>query len=168
MHNDQNSSSSRLTHVDGHGAARMVDIGEKTVTARSASAQAICRMNFETARLVRANEMAKGDVLQVARLAGIGAAKRTDELIPLCHSVLLNSVSIEFKWLSDTTIQVLATANCSGKTGVEMEAMVAASLASLTIYDMCKASDREISIESVQLLSKTGGARGDFERSEGV
>lgn len=168
MQDNQSSDERPLTHVDADGSARMVDVGNKPVTARSATARAVCRMNLATADLVRSNSMSKGDVLQVARLAGIGAAKRTDELIPLCHSLLLNSVSVEFDWLSETTIEVLATANCSGKTGVEMEAMVAASLASLTIYDMCKASDREICIERVALVRKSGGMHGDFERSEGT
>jgi cyclic pyranopterin monophosphate synthase len=167
LQKDRPTHDERLTHVDEQGAARMVDVGAKSVTFRSATARAVCNMNIETAESVRANSIRKGDVLQVARLAGIGAAKRTDELIPLCHSVLLDSVSVEFEWLTDTALQVLATANCSGRTGVEMEAMVAVSMASLTVYDMCKASDREIRIERVELLRKSGGVRGDFERSEG-
>lgn len=144
----------------------MVDVGDKPVTHRSASATAICAMNAATAQAIRDNSLSKGDVLQVARLAGISAAKRTDELIPLCHSVPLDAVQVEFQWLEPTRLLVVTTANSTGRTGVEMEALVAASVAALTVYDMCKSSDRAMSIESIQLQSKSGGARGDFHRGE--
>ncbi len=154
----------RLTHVDPQGRARMVDVGDKPVSQRLASATAICVMNAVTAQAIRDNSMSKGDVLQVARLAGITAAKRTDELIPLCHTVPLDSVHLEFHWLEPTRLQVLTTARSTGRTGVEMEALVAASVAALTVYDMCKSSDRAMTIEGIQLQSKSGGARGDFQR----
>jgi cyclic pyranopterin phosphate synthase len=156
--------SGRLSHVDSQGNAHMVDVGAKAVTRRRATAQAICVMNLETAQAVRSNSLRKGDVLQVARLAAIAAAKRTDELIPLCHSLPLESIDVQFQWLDETRLEVQVTAAATARTGVEMEAMVGASLAALTIYDMCKSSDRQLSIEQVQLLSKTGGVRGDFRR----
>jgi cyclic pyranopterin phosphate synthase len=121
-------------------------------------------MNAATAEAVRDNQLRKGDVLQVARLAAIAAAKRTDELIPLCHTVPLDEVQVDFQWLEPTRLQVRATAHATGQTGVEMEALVAASLAALTIYDMCKASDRSLTIECIQLESKSGGVRGDYHR----
>lgn len=158
----------RLSHIDPHGDARMVDVGTKPVTRRTATAAAVCVMTLPTAEAIRGNSLAKGDVLQVARLAGIGAAKRTDELIPLCHSVPLDDVQVQFEWLEPTRLQVVTTARATGRTGVEMEALVAASLAALTIYDMCKSSDRALCIESIQLHSKTGGVRGDFQRPSGT
>ncbi len=142
----------------------MVDVGAKPATLRSATARAVCTMNSQTADQVRANTLKKGDVLQVARLAGIMAAKRTDELIPLCHSLVLDSVSVEFEWLNATQLQITAVTRCTGKTGVEMEAMLAASLASLTVYDMCKSSDREIRIDGLELIHKSGGVHGEFKR----
>ena len=154
----------RLTHVDALGKARMVDVGDKPVSHRLASATAICVMNAATAQAIRDNSLSKGDVLQVARIAGIAAAKRTDELIPLCHSVPLDSVQVEFHWLEPTRLQVITSAKSTGRTGVEMEALVAASVAALTVYDMCKSSDRAMTIEGIQLQSKSGGARGDFQR----
>ena len=162
--NQTEAASNRLSHVDPHGAARMVDIATKPATARTATARAVCCMNELTSQAVRNNSNSKGDVLAVARIAGISGAKRTDELIPLCHSLPLEHLGIEFRWLDPTHLEVTATARCTGKTGVEMEAMVAASLAALTVYDMCKSSDREMRIENVELLRKSGGVRGDFER----
>ncbi len=156
----------RLTHIDSQGKARMVDVGDKPITRRSASATAVCVMDSLTADAIRGNSLSKGDVLQVARLAGIGAAKRTDELIPLCHSLPLDDVHVEFQWLEATRLQVLTTSSATGRTGVEMEALVAASVAALTVYDMCKSSDRGMRIECIQLQSKSGGARGDFQRGE--
>ncbi len=131
----------KLTHVDETGRAHMVDVGEKAVTHRTATASAVCSMSETTAQAIRDNALHKGDVLQVARIAGIGAAKRTDELIPLCHTVPLDQVEIQFDWLEPTKLGITATAKTTGRTGVEMEALVAASLAALTIYDMCKSSD---------------------------
>ena len=159
------SRSNRLTHIDEHGGARMVDVGQKPISRRVATARAVCVMNLETANAVRGNTLKKGDVLQVARLAAIAAAKRTDELIPLCHSVPLDSVAVEFEWIGEQKLQIEVTAVATGRTGVEMEALVASSLAGLTVYDMCKSSDREIRIEQVQLVRKSGGVHGDFERS---
>ncbi|MCA9134340.1 MAG: cyclic pyranopterin monophosphate synthase MoaC [Planctomycetales bacterium] len=155
----------RLSHVDASGKARMIDVGDKPITRRTAVATAICTMQLETAEAIRHNSSRKGDVLQVARLAAIGAAKRTDELIPLCHSLPLDSVTVEFRWLEPARLEIATTAAATGRTGVEMEALVAASLAALTVYDMCKSSDRELSIEKIELQSKTGGVRGDFKRS---
>ncbi len=154
----------QLTHVDPQGQARMVDVGQKEVTRRTATATAQCVMSLGTAEAVRQNTLRKGDVLQVARIAAIAAAKRTDELIPLCHTLPLDALEVDFAWLDPTRLQVLTTASTHGKTGVEMEALVAASLAALTIYDMCKSSDREMRIECIELRSKTGGVRGDFSR----
>ncbi len=156
--------SGRLSHSDSHGNAHMVDVGDKEITRRQATAQAVCVMNAETAAAVRNNSLRKGDVLQVARLAAIAAAKKTDELIPLCHTLPLESVDVQFQWLDDQRLQVRVTAAATARTGVEMEAMVGASLAALTVYDMCKSSDRRLAIEQVQLLSKSGGVRGDFQR----
>lgn len=154
----------RLSHIDSQGNARMVDVGDKAITRRRATAQAVCVMNAETAAAVRSNSLRKGDVLQVARLAAISAAKRTDELIPLCHTLPLESVDVQFEWLDEHRLQLRVTASATARTGVEMEAMLGASLAALTIYDMCKSSDRQLTIEQVQLLSKSGGVRGDFHR----
>ncbi|MEZ6136924.1 MAG: cyclic pyranopterin monophosphate synthase MoaC [Pirellulaceae bacterium] len=153
-----------LTHVDGQGQARMVDVGSKPITRRLATARSTCRMQPETARQVRANANKKGDVLQVARIAAIMAAKRTDSLIPLCHSLPLDSVSVEFEWQSEAQLRISATVACTGRTGVEMEALVAVSVAGLTVYDMCKSIDRELCIENVELVSKSGGVHGDFQR----
>ena len=156
----------KLTHVDGTGTARMVDVGAKPVSQRTARARAICSMQAATAQAIRENTSKKGDVLQVARIAAIGAAKRTDELIPLCHSIALDCVDVEFHWLDGQRLQIEVVSATSGKTGVEMEALVGASLAALTVYDMCKAMDRSLRIESVELLSKTGGTRGDYLKPE--
>lgn len=155
-----------LTHVDADGAARMVDVGGKATSRRTAVAGAICVMDAKTADAIRQNVTTKGDVLQVARIAAIAAAKRTDELIPLCHSVPLDRIDTEFEWVSEARLLIRVTAVATGKTGVEMEALVGASLAALTIYDMCKAIDRDMRIESVQLHSKSGGSRGDYRRIE--
>jgi cyclic pyranopterin phosphate synthase len=152
-----------LSHFNEAGFARMVDVGDKAVTRREAVAAAIVRLNAETYALVRAGQMAKGDVLAVAQVAGIMGAKRTPDIIPMCHPIALTGVDIEFA-LDDTahTISVTATTRCNGETGVEMEALTAASVAALTIYDMCKAVQRDIVIENVRLLRKSGGKSGDF------
>lgn len=153
-----------FTHLDESGAAKMVDVGQKPITRRTATASAVCTMQTATADAIRACALAKGDVLSVARLAAIQSAKRTDELIPLCHSLPLDSVEVEFHWLASDQLQVRVTARVTGRTGVEMEALVGASMAALTVYDMCKAIDRSMTISSVALDSKTGGASGDFQR----
>lgn len=157
---------SDLTHVDEAGRARMVDVGDKPVTRRLAVASAQVRMRLETLEMIRANDFAKGDVLGVARIAGIQAAKRCDELIPLCHSLPLDDLSVEFDLRDDLPgVQITASARVSAKTGVEMEAMTAASVAALTIYDMCKGVDRGMEIGSVCLVRKEGGRSGIWERS---
>ena len=142
----------------------MVDVGEKEVTARSATASGRVRLEAETVALIRDRKMAKGDVLEVARLAGIMAAKRTPELIPLCHPLPLDAVEVQFDFPDATTIAIDAQAKVTARTGVEMEAMVAASVAALTIYDMCKSVDRTIVVEQVRLEEKSGGKSGHFVR----
>ncbi len=156
-----------LTHFDEHGASRMVDVSQKDVTLRTARAGGRVRMLPATLTLIRDRGHAKGDVLEVARLAGIMAAKRTDALIPLCHSLPLDGVSVAFDFADATTVCITAEARVHGRTGVEMEAMVAVSIAALTIYDMCKAVDRAMTIEAIQLQEKTGGKSGHFIRPLG-
>ncbi len=143
----------------------MVDVGAKPVTRRTARASGRVTMAAETLRLVRDKKAAKGDVLEVARLAGIMAAKRTSELIPLCHPLPLESVTIDFTFVDDRTLAIEATAHVESKTGVEMEALTAVSVAALTVYDMCKSIDRGISIGPIQLEEKSGGRSGDWLRS---
>ena len=154
-----------LTHFDEEGAAHMVDVSAKGVTSRVAVATASISMEQETFQKVQSRSMKKGDVIQVARLAGIMAAKRTGDLIPLCHPLSLDSVSIDFDLVSEVNrIDIRATAKVSSRTGVEMEALTAASVAALTIYDMCKAIDRGMVISEVKLLLKSGGKSGTWER----
>lgn len=153
-----------LTHFDDDGASRMVDVSAKPVSDRMAKAEATVFMQPETLRIIRQKEISKGDVLEVARLAGIMATKRTDELIPLCHSLGLDSASIEFSFLDEKSLHIESTVRVAGKTGVEMEALTAVSVAALTVYDMCKAIDRAIEISHVRLLEKSGGKSGYFIR----
>lgn len=143
----------------------MVDVGEKPITARMARASGRIRMAVATQRLIRDRKLAKGDVLEVARLAGIMAAKRTADLIPLCHTLPIDSVQLSFDFPDDTTLSIEATVTVTAKTGVEMEALTAVSVAALTIYDMCKAVDRGLTIEQIQLEEKVGGRSGHFRRS---
>ena len=152
---------SDLTHIDEHGKARMVDVSGKEATLRVATARAIITMQPETVHKICQNELAKGDALGVARIAGILAAKRVDELIPLCHSLPLSDVSVDFE-LGDGQIIVTTSATTLAPTGVEMEALMAATVAALTIYDMAKAADKRMTIGGVHLVSKTGGKSGDF------
>ncbi len=152
-------------HFDAQGASRMVDVGAKPTTERMARASARVTMAAETLALVRGGKASKGDVLDVARLAGIMAAKRTSELIPLCHPLPLDAVEVAFSFPSDTSIAIEATARVTARTGVEMEALVAVSVAALTIYDMCKGVDRAMSIDAVQLEEKSGGRSGHFQRA---
>jgi cyclic pyranopterin monophosphate synthase len=140
----------------------MVDVSGKPVTARTARAEARVRMSTDAARVLRSASLAKGDALTTAQLAGIMAAKQTGTLIPLTHPLPLSHVDVHFEWIGDDVLRVEATASTTAQTGVEMEAMVAASVAALTIYDMTKALDKGITIESVRLLSKTGGKSGDW------
>jgi cyclic pyranopterin monophosphate synthase len=157
----------KLSHVDTQGRARMVDVGEKAVTIREAVATGTVRMNPAVLRLVVAGRMPKGDVLAVARVAGIMAAKKTPELIPLCHPLPISAVSVEFTPQEDAGILTIgARVKVEGKTGVEMEALTAVSVAGLTIYDMCKAVDKGMVISDICLLKKTGGKSGTYERSK--
>jgi cyclic pyranopterin phosphate synthase len=156
---------SKLTHLDSHGAARMVDVGGKPETARSATATGRIRMSAEALTAVREGSGPKGDVLAAARIAGIMAAKRTAELIPLCHPLSLDAVSVDFAFDPDG-VRATATASLTGRTGVEMEAMTATSVALLTIYDMAKALDKGMVIEGVRLLEKTGGKSGAWRAPE--
>jgi cyclic pyranopterin phosphate synthase len=153
-----------LTHFDESGAARMVDVGAKAETHRVARASAVVRMKPETLALIRDKKLSKGDVLEVARLAGIMAAKKTSDLIPLCHPLPLTSVKIAFDFPATDAIRVEAVAAVFARTGVEMEALTAVSVAALTVYDMCKAADRGMVIEAVRLEEKDGGQSGHFVR----
>lgn len=159
------SESSSLTHFDEHGASRMVDVGDKPVTERIARATGLVRMAPATARLIQDRQLAKGDVVEVARLAGIMAAKKTADLIPLCHPLPLTGVTLDFDFPDATTIQITAQVRVTGKTGVEMEALTAVSVAALTVYDMCKAVDRDMTIQQIQLIEKSGGRSGHYVRS---
>ena len=152
-----------LTHFDAAGRAHMVDVGTKDITERRAVAGCQVVMQPETLQLIRDGRASKGDVLGVARLAGIMAAKRTADLIPLCHPLPLSAVSLELEAEAPDRVTVTATVKTTGRTGVEMEALTAATVAALTIYDMCKAVDRGMRIESVRLLHKSGGKSGSFE-----
>jgi cyclic pyranopterin phosphate synthase len=157
-----------LTHFDESGASRMVDVSVKEVTLRTARASGRVRLSSATLELVKDRQLAKGDVLEVARLAGIMAAKRTGELIPLCHPLGLDSVDLSLTPVEPDTIRIEAHVKVHGRTGVEMEALTAVSVAALTVYDMCKAVDRDMVIAQIQLEEKTGGRRGAYRRSEGV
>mgnify|MGYP001574305627 CR=1 FL=1 len=157
---------SELTHFDESGASRMVDVGDKPITARLARAEAVVKMLPATLALIQAGQLGKGDVLEVARLAGIMATKQTQNLIPLCHSLGLDSAKVDFEIVNETTVRVEAQVSNHGRTGVEMEAMTAVSIAALTIYDMCKAVDRWITIESMGLLEKQGGKSGHVKRED--
>lgn len=152
-----------LSHLDEQGAARMVDVGDKVVTSRTASAEALVRMRPATLALIVDGNMPKGDVFAVARIAGIQAAKKTADLIPLCHPLMLSSVTVELAAEPPDTVRITAMCKLAGRTGVEMEALTAASVAALTLYDMCKAVDKGMVIETVRLLEKTGGKSGDFK-----
>lgn len=163
-----NETDPRLTHLDDDGAARMVDVGGKPATRRRAVASGIISMSAEALAAIRAGNAPKGDVLGTARIAGIMAAKRTGELIPLCHPLGLEAVNVDFAYEdADGTgaIRATATASLTGRTGVEMEAMTAASIALLTIYDMAKAIDKGMVISEVRLIEKTGGKSGDWKAS---
>jgi len=153
-----------LSHFDAAGASRMVDVGQKPVARRVARASGRLRMARETLAVIQGRTSAKGDVLEVARLAGIMAAKRTADLVPLCHPLALEAVNIDFASPDDRTLVVEATVEVEAKTGVEMEALTAVSIAALTVYDMCKSIDRGITIERIQLEEKSGGRSGHWQR----
>lgn len=155
---------SPLSHFGADGASRMVDVSEKRETVRIARASARVRMQPATLRLIRDRQVAKGDVLEVARLAGIMAAKRTADWIPLCHPLALEAIEIDFAFPDENCLEILSLARITAKTGVEMEALVAVSAAALTVYDMCKSVDRGMVIEQVRLEEKSGGASGHFQR----
>ncbi len=157
----------RLTHLDEGGKAVMVDIGDKAETRRLARAAGRVRMNAETLRLIRDGDIKKGDVLAIARIAGVMAAKRAAELIPLCHPLPLTSVAVDLTLNEgESAVDILATVKTTGKTGAEMEALTAVSAAALTIYDMAKAVDRAMRISDIRLLEKRGGVRGDYVADE--
>ena len=152
-----------LTHLDSQGRANMVDVTDKAVTSREAVAQAVVRMRPETLDMIVNGGHPKGDVFAVARIAGIQAAKKTWDLIPLCHPLMLTSVKVELSAQGSDAVLIVARCKLSGQTGVEMEALTAASVAALTIYDMCKAVDRGMTIDSVRVLEKLGGKSGHFQ-----
>ena len=158
--------SNQLTHLDEHGHAAMVDVADKAITARVATAHGEVHMQATTLEAIRDGAVPKGDVLAAARIAGIMAAKRTPELIPLCHTLLLSKVVVDFEIDEPgQRIVILATVRCNGQTGVEMEALTAVSVAALTIYDMAKALEKTMTISNICLLEKRGGKSGDWQRS---
>jgi cyclic pyranopterin phosphate synthase len=157
---------SDLTHLDESGRARMVDVSDKDVTRREATARAVVSMQPATARLIASGGVAKGDVLAVAQVAGVMAAKRTADLIPMCHPLPISGVSMAFELDEERgKLEIHATVKVTSRTGVEMEALTAAAVAALTVYDMCKAVDRAMSIGNVELLHKVGGKSGEFTRN---
>ncbi len=155
-----------LSHFDESGGSRMVDVGDKDVTHREARAEGFVEMLPETLQLIQDRQIAKGDVFEVARLAGIMASKRTPDLIPLCHPIGLDGVTIEIQPVDDSRIRIEAAARIDGKTGVEMEALTAVCVAALTVYDMCKSVDRGITIGPVRLIEKSGGKSGRYVRTD--
>ncbi len=155
-----------LTHLDSQGRANMVDVSDKAQTVREAVAEALVRMRPETLQMIAQGDHPKGDVFAVARIAGIQAAKKTSDLIPLCHPLMLTSVKVELTPEAADAVRITARCKLTGQTGVEMEALTAASVAALTIYDMCKAVDRGMVIESVRLLEKVGGKSGHFKAED--
>jgi len=157
---------SNLSHFDDSGASRMVDTSAKAETQREARASGQVRMQPATLALIRDRKLAKGDVLEVARLAGIMAAKRTGELIPLCHPLPITAAQVDFSFDGDDVLLIEATVRVFGRTGVEMEALTAVSIAALTVYDMCKSADKGMVIERIQLEEKTGGKSGHFVRGD--
>ena len=156
-----------FTHFNAQGRAKMVDVSDKAPSRRTAAAGARVLVSRETFELIRSGGMKKGDVLTVAQIAGVMGAKRTPDLIPMCHPILLTGIDLKLSLdEADCAVDIRATVSCDGKTGVEMEALTAASAAALTVYDMCKAVQKDIVITDVRLLSKTGGVHGDFERKD--
>ena len=156
-----------FTHFNDQGRAKMVDVGEKPPTRRSATAAGRVLVNEETFRLIKSGGMKKGDVLTVAQVAGVMGAKRTPELIPMCHPILIDGIDLRLSLNEDRlSVEIEATVSCDGRTGVEMEALTAVSAAALTVYDMCKAVQKDMVIEDIRLIRKSGGVHGDFEREE--
>ena len=156
-----------FTHFNDQSRAKMVDVGEKPVSNRTAIAAGRVLVNEETFALIRSGGMKKGDVLSVAQIAGVMGAKRTPDIIPMCHPILLSSINLKL-WLDETrrSVEIEASVSCDGRTGVEMEALAAVSTAALTVYDMCKAVQKDMCITDIRLLQKTGGVHGDFTREE--
>jgi len=152
-----------FTHINEQGRAKMVDVTDKDITNREAVAEGTVKVNADTMDLIKSGGIKKGDVLSVAQVAGIMAAKKTSDIIPMCHPLKLSAVDIRFD-LTDTEIYIEATVKCKGATGVEMEALTAVSTAALTIYDMCKAVQRDIEITNIRLMYKAGGKSGEFRR----
>ena len=157
-----------LSHINAAGEANMVDVGAKEQTERSATASGVVYMQPATLQAIKSDGLAKGEVLAVARVAGIQAAKKCSDLIPLCHPLALTKVSVGFEEISERELKVLAQAKLRGQTGVEMEALTAVSIACLTIYDMCKAVDKAMRIDSIALEEKIGGKSGEWRRQDGV
>lgn len=157
-----------FTHFNEEGRAKMVNVGEKPVTERIAVAAARVLVNRETFELIRTGGMKKGDVLTVAQVAGVMGAKRTPDLIPMCHPVIVNGIDLHLSLDEErSSVEIEATVSCSGQTGVEMEALTAVSTAALTVYDMCKAVQKDMVITDIRLLKKSGGVHGDYNRAEG-
>jgi len=156
-----------FTHFNDQGRARMVDVGEKQTSKRVAVAQGRVLVNQETFSLIRSGGMKKGDVLTVAQIAGIMGAKKTPDLIPMCHPILMDGIDLELTLDEQRcSVEIRATVSCAGKTGVEMEALTAVSAAALTVYDMCKAVQKDMVISDIRLMSKTGGVHGDYRRED--
>jgi len=156
-----------FTHFNEQGRAKMVDVGEKDVTERKAAAAARVLVSCETFELIRTGGMKKGDVLTVAQIAGVMGAKKTPQIIPMCHPVMVTGIDLDLSLDEERcSVEIKATVSCSGKTGVEMEALTAASTAALTVYDMCKAVQKDMVITDIRLLEKSGGVHGDFHREE--
>ena len=156
-----------FTHFNEQGRAKMVDVGEKPVSVRTAVAAARVLVNDNTFALIKSGGMKKGDVLTVAQVAGVMGAKRTPDLIPMCHPILIDGINLELHLDEQRcSVEIRATVSCAGRTGVEMEALTAVSTAALTVYDMCKAVQRDMVITDIRLVSKTGGIHGDYERKD--
>ncbi len=156
-----------FTHFNEQGRAKMVNVGEKAPSVRSATAAARVLVNRETFSLIRSGGMKKGDVLTVAQVAGVMGAKRTPDLIPMCHPILIDGVDLQLRLDEERcSVEIQATVSCDGRTGVEMEALTAVSTAALTVYDMCKAVQKDMVITDIRLLRKSGGVHGDFERKD--
>ena len=164
---DEDEIAQDFTHFNEQGRAKMVDVGDKPMTVRTAVAAARVLVNRDTFELIRTGGMKKGDVLTVAQVAGVMGAKRTPDLIPMCHPILLDGINLELHLDDDRcSVEIRAEVSCDGRTGVEMEALTAASTAALTVYDMCKAVQKDMVISDIRLLSKTGGVHGDFKRGD--
>lgn len=154
-----------FTHFNEQGRAKMVDVGEKPEARRRAVATGRVLVNAQTFELIRSGGMKKGDVLTVAQIAGVMGAKRTPDLIPMCHPILMDGINLELRLIdADLAVEITATVSCDGRTGVEMEALTAVSVAALTVYDMCKAVQKDMVISDIKLLAKSGGVHGDFVR----